>query len=275
MESNRPQRAQEEFAENNEAKMDVSTGFKDQSVIVTGAGSGIGRAAALKFAALGAKVLVADINEKSANAVVEEIRAVGGVAMAVIGDLSDPKVVDKIVSAAIESHGGIDVLVNNAGIMDSMSATDEVSVEEWDRVIRVNLTAPFLLSRAVLPHMLKKSKGAIVNTASEAGFRGSCAGTPYTVSKHGLIGLTKSNAIMYRNRGVRVNAVAPGGTKTNISVIPIAGNKGPEVLGAYRANMGRMAEASEVAAAIVFLASDAASDITGVVLPVDAGWSAV
>lgn len=255
--------------------MTADVGFKNKSVIITGAGSGIGRAAAIQFAKLGGKILIADLNDKTANAVVDEIRAFGGVATAVAGDISDQSIVEKVVSTAIRVHGGLDVLVNNAGIMDSMSANDEVSVEEWDRVIRVNLTAPFLLSRAVLPHMLLQGRGAIVNTASEAGLRGSCAGTPYTVSKHGVIGLTKSDAIMYRARGIRVNAVAPGGTKTNISVVPIAGNKGPEVLGGYMNNIGRMAEANEVAAAIVFLASDAASDITGVVLPVDGGWCAV
>ncbi len=255
--------------------MDAIGGFKNKCVIVTGAGSGIGRAAAIQFAKQGAKVLVADINEKTALAVVAEIHEIGGVAVAVAGDLSDQKVVDKVVNTSIENLGGLDVVVNNAGIMDSMSANDEVSVEEWDRVLRVNLTAPFLLSSAALPYMLRQGKGAIVNTASEAGLRGSCAGAPYTVSKHGLIGLTKSDAIMYRNRGIRINAIAPGGTKTNISVVPIAGNKGPEVIGGYMGNVGKMAEADEVAAAIVFLASDLASDITGVVLPVDGGWSAV
>ncbi len=255
--------------------MDAVQGFRDKSVIVTGAGSGIGRAAAIEFAKRGARVLVADINEKRANDVVAEIHALGGVAVAVAGDLSNQNTVEKVVRTSIDVHGGLDVLVNNAGIMDSMSANDEVSIEEWERVIRVNLTAPFLLSRAALPHMLSQGKGAIVNTTSEAGLRGSCAGTPYTVSKHGLIGLTKSDAVMYRNRGIRVNAVAPGGTKTNISVVPIPGNKGPEVLGSYMANVGKIAEAEEVAAAIVFLASDLASDITGVVLPVDGGWSAV
>ena len=255
--------------------MTAMDGFKNKSVIVTGAGSGIGRAAAIQFAKQGAKVLIADLNEKTATAVVDEIHALGGIAAAITGDLSDQAVVEKVVNAAITIHGGLDILVNNAGIMDSMGANDEVSTAEWDRVIRVNLTAPFMLSRAALPHMLLQGKGAIVNTASEAGFRGSAAGPAYTASKHGVIGLTKSDAVMYRTRGIRVNAIAPGGTKTNISVIPVAGNKGPEILGGYMSNVGRIAEADEVAAAILFLASDAASDISGVVLPVDGGWSAV
>lgn len=256
-------------------EMNAVDGFKNKCVIVTGAGSGIGRAAVIEFAKQGARVLVADINEETADEVVAQIHALGGAAVAVVGDLGDQNTVEKVVSTSIRVHGGLDVLVNNAGIMDSMSANDEVTIEEWERVLRVNLTAPFLLSRAALPHMLSQGKGAIVNTASEAGLRGSCAGTPYTVSKHGIIGLTKSDAIMYRTRGIRVNAVAPGGTKTNISVVPIPGNKGPEVLGTYMANVGKIAGAEEVAAAIVFLASDLASDITGVVLPVDGGWSAV
>jgi len=253
----------------------TNNGFEGKSIVVTGAGSGIGRAAALQFARQGGKVLIADLNEATAKLVSEEILAAGGIAITVIGDLSDQEVVDKIVATAIKEHGGIDVLVNNAGIMDSMSANDEVAIKEWDRVLRVNLTAPFMLSRAVLPHMLKVGKGAIVNTASEAALRGSAAGTAYTVSKHGIVGLTNSDAVMYRNRGIRVNAVAPGGTRTNIQVVPVEGTEGPKILGGYMSNVGRIAEADEVAAAIVFLASDAASDITGVVLPVDGGWSAI
>lgn len=255
--------------------MTSNHGFEGKSIIVTGAGSGIGRAAAIQFAMQGGKVLIADLNEATANVVAEEIRAAGGVAVTVVGDLSDPVIVDRVVATAIEQFGRIDVLVNNAGIMDSMSANDEVTTKEWDRVIRVNLTSPFMLSRAALPHMLKVGKGAIVNTASEAAIRGSAAGTAYTVSKHGIVGLTKSDAVMYRNRGIRVNAVAPGGTRTNIQVVPVEGTEGPKILGGYMSNVGRIADADEVAAAILFLASDAASDINGVILPVDGGWSAV
>lgn len=109
----------------------------------------------------------------------------------------------------MDTFGGLDVLVNNAGIMDTMTATADVSDAECERVIRINLTAPFLLTRAALPHLPARGNGAIVNTASEAALRGSVAGTAYTVSKHGVIGLTKSTAVMYRDRGVRVNAVAP------------------------------------------------------------------
>ena len=255
--------------------MPRTTGLMNARVIVTGAGSGIGRAAALQFADEGARVVVADLVPERADAVVSEIAAAGGTAIAVTGDVSDQAVVDRIVERTIAEYGGIDVLVNNAGIMDAMTAPDEVTDDEWERVLRINLTAPFMLTRAVVPHMLAAGKGAIVNTASEAAVRGSAAGTPYTVSKHGLVGLTRSAAVMYRARGIRVNAVVPGGTATNIAFTPAEGAAGPGIIMGYLGSMGRMAEADEVAAAIVFLASDLASDISGAVLPVDAGWSAV
>ncbi|MEJ3749173.1 glucose 1-dehydrogenase [Actinomycetes bacterium KLBMP 9797] len=251
------------------------SGLDNSSVIVTGAGSGIGRAAALRFAREGARVLVADLNAEGAKDVVARIEASGGTAVAVTGDLSDQVVVDLVVRTAVDTFGGVDVLVNNAGIMDSMSAAADVSDAEWERLIRVNLTAPFLLTRAALPHMLAKGKGAIVNTASEAGLRGSAAGTAYTASKHGIVGLTRSLAVMYRDAGIRTNAIAPGGTATGMIPDIDPTTRGVQALMAYRGNVGRVAEADEQAAAIVFLASDAASNINGAVLPVDNGWSAV
>ncbi|AXG76587.1 SDR family NAD(P)-dependent oxidoreductase [Streptomyces paludis] len=252
-----------------------STGFAGRSVVVTGAGSGIGRAAALRFAQEGAKVLVADLNKETAEQTVEEVRAAGGTALAVIGDLSEQAVVDEIVATAVATHGGLDVLVNNAGIMDRMSAAGETDDAEWERVIRVNLTAPFLLTRAALPHMLAKGGGAIVFTASEASLRGSAAGAAYTASKHGIAGLTKSLAVMYRNEGIRTNAIAPGATVTNIQLDVQPDAHGPAALRPYFVGAGKPADAAEQAAAIVFLASDAAANINGAILPVDNGWSAV
>lgn len=254
-----------------------ATGLSGKSVIVTGAASGIGRAAALRFAEEGAKVVVADLNPEGAKSVVSAIESAGGTAIAVTGDLSDSEVVDAVVAGAVDTFGGIDVLVNNAGVMDSMSATADVTDAEWERVLRVNLTAPFLLTRAVLPHMLAAGSGAIVNTASEASLRGSAAGTAYTVSKHGVLGLTRSLAVMYRDQGIRANAIAPGGTITNIAADIDFDRQahGPAVTQGFVKNMGRVSEPEEQAAAIVYLASDAASSVNGVVLPVDNGWAAV
>ncbi|MHC3463067.1 SDR family NAD(P)-dependent oxidoreductase [Streptomyces flavovirens] len=245
-----------------------------RSVVVTGAGSGIGRATALRFAEEGARIVIADIDGEAAQAVADEVAQAGGAAVAVAGDLREQTVVDRVVATAVEEFGGIDVLVNNAGIMDRMSAAADTEDDEWERVIGINLTAPFRLTRAALPHMLAAGKGAVVFTASEASLRGSAAGAAYTASKHGVAGLTKSLAVMYRDKGIRTNAIAPGGTVTNIRVEAERGAHGPTALAAYMGNVGTPAQADEQAAAIVFLASDAASNINGVILPVDNGWSA-
>ncbi|MFD6327071.1 SDR family NAD(P)-dependent oxidoreductase [Streptomyces sp. NPDC058442] len=253
----------------------MTGGLNGRSVIVTGAGSGIGRAAALAFAAQGDRVVVADLNAEGAAAVVEEIEKAGRTAVAVTGDLSEQAVVDRVTATAAERFGGVDVLVNNAGIMDGMSALADVSDAEWERLIRVNLTAPFMLTRAVLPLMLAAGRGAIVNTASEASLRGSAAGAAYTAAKHGVVGLTKSLAVMYRKNGIRANAICPGGTATAIAVDADRTAHGPAALGPHFVNLGRVSQPEEQAAVILFLASDAAGNINGAILPVDDGWSAV
>lgn len=252
-----------------------SKDFSGRAVIVTGGGSGIGRATAVQFADRGASVLIADINAEGAKETAALIEASGGVVRTVAGDLSEAATVAETVDTALSAFGGIDVLVNNAGIMDDMSAAADVTDAVWERVLRINLTAPFLLSRAVLPHMLEAGHGVIVSTASEASLRGSAAGAAYTASKHGIAGLTKSLAVMYRDKGIRANAIAPGGTVTGIQVNTVEGAHGPATVAGYFGNVGPPAAAEEQAAALVFLASDAASNISGVILPVDNGWSAV
>ncbi|MFF0360148.1 SDR family NAD(P)-dependent oxidoreductase [Streptomyces fungicidicus] len=249
--------------------------FDGRGVIVTGAGSGIGRAAALAFAAEGGRVLVADLDARGAASAVAAIEAAGGTAVAVTGDLAEQAVVDRVTETAVERFGAVDVLVNNAGIMDGMTALADVTDAEWERVLRVNLTAPFLLTRAVLPHMLAAGRGVVVSTASEAGLRGSAAGAAYTASKHGVVGLTRNLAVMYRKQGIRANAIAPGGTATGIAVDADPAGHGPAALGPHFVNLGRLARPEEQAAAILFLASDAASNVNGAILPVDDGWAAV
>ncbi|MFG2888561.1 SDR family NAD(P)-dependent oxidoreductase [Streptomyces sp. NPDC048248] len=254
----------------------TSKGLAGRSVVVTGAASGIGRATALHFAEERARVLVADLNGDGAEEVAREIEEAGGSAVAVAGDLSDQQVVDAVVERAVAAFGGLDVLVNNAGIMDRMSALGETDDAEWERVLRINLTAPFLLTRAALPHMLAAGRGSIVFTASEAGLRGGAAGAAYTASKHGVTGLVKSLAVMYRKQGIRANAIAPGPTLTSIQVDAAPEAHGPALIGQLiGANIGRLGSAEEQAAAIVFLASDAAAFVNGAVLPVDDGWAAV
>ncbi len=245
--------------------------------IVTGAGSGIGRAAALTLAKAGAWVVVNDIIGERAHETVAMIDAAGGTARAVTADVTDPVAVDHFVQATMLEWGQIDILCNNAGILDRMEPAAETSLELWDRVMAVNTTGPFLMARAVLPHMLAKGKGAIVNTASEAGFRGGGAGLAYTVSKHGIVGLTRSIAWMHAEEGIRCNAICPGPTITNI-----AGDGGLEQfdsrfiarLTPVQGLMPRAAAAQRQADAILFLASDQSSYINGAILPVDGGWSA-
>ncbi|WP_405536162.1 SDR family oxidoreductase [Streptomyces sp. NBC_00075] len=252
----------------------MSTGLEGHSVIVTGAGSGAGRAAAVRFAREGAYVLVADVRRAGADDTVKAVADVGGTAVAVVGDLSDQQIVHRVVDTAVEAFGGVDVLVHSAAILDRMSVVSETDDAEWYRVIEVNLTAPFLLTRAVLPHMMAEGHGSIVFTAAEAGLRGSIAGAACTAAKHGVLGLVRSLAVTYVGVGVRTNAIAPGGTGPDFSVAARPETHGDNVLAPRFGGIGRIATAEEQAAAIVFLASDAAAHINGTVLPVDEGWSA-
>ncbi|AJE32807.1 short-chain dehydrogenase/reductase SDR [Corynebacterium humireducens NBRC 106098 = DSM 45392] len=253
--------------------------FAGQTIIVTGAGSGIGRVTALRLAERGAHVIVADISD-SAEDVVKEITDAGGQASAAVGDISDQQVVDDVVAQAVDTGGRLG-LVNNAGIMDKFDGAAETEDAVWERCLRINLTAPFLLTRAVLPHMRKAGVGAIVNTGSAASLRGAAAGAAYTASKHGLAGLTRNTAYTYSRENIRCNLVAPGGVDTNIMTTSAAVNEGDidpshglAAITPVHESALRTAEPEEIAAIIVFLLSDTASDVNGVLLPVDGGWVA-
>ncbi|WP_406494221.1 SDR family NAD(P)-dependent oxidoreductase [Streptomyces sp. NBC_01604] len=166
----------------------MSTGLRERCVVVTGAGTDVGRATAVRFAREGAYVLAADLRRAGADETVKAVADAGGTALAVIGDLSDQQVVDQVVDTAVDAFGGVDVLAHNAAITDRMSVVSETDDAEWYRVIEVNLTAPFLLTRAVLPHMMAEGRGSIVFTAAETGLRGSIAGAASTASRHGVVG---------------------------------------------------------------------------------------
>jgi NAD(P)-dependent dehydrogenase (short-subunit alcohol dehydrogenase family) len=247
----------------------VADRFGGTTAIVTGAGSGIGRAVALRLAAEGAAFVVAvDVDPGRVEAVVGEL---GGAGAGVVADVATAEGVAAIVERA---GGRVDVLANVAGIMDGFLPVHEVDDETWDRVLAVNLTGPMQLTRAVLPLMLAAGRGAIVNVASEAALRGSCAGTAYTVSKHGLLGLTRSTAVLYGPSGIRCNAVCPGAVLTNIGGASRS-EFGMGVLGKYFAAIPGVATPEELAATICWLGSDDASNVNGAVLAADGGWSAV
>lgn len=247
--------------------------FAGQTVIVTGAGSGIGHAVASRIAREGGRVIAADISSVSLEKLVEAFPNLpaGAAIIPVTGNISDQDAVNRIVAAC---DGKIDALVNNAGIMDDMSAVHEVSDAIWDRVMRINLDGTMKLTRAVVPIMLAAHNGRIVNVSSEAGLRGSAAGAAYTASKHAVIGLTKSMAVMYAGTGIRTNAVAPGGVATGIQV-PAGAEFGPKRIMNFMGNMPGIAKPEELAATITFLASKDSSNVNGAIIADDGGWSAV
>jgi NAD(P)-dependent dehydrogenase (short-subunit alcohol dehydrogenase family) len=190
--------------------------------------------------------------------------------VAVTGDITSQDDIDGIVAAAGDK---IDALANIAGINDDFSPLHETSDAMWDRVIGINLTGAFKVSRAVLPAMLSAGKGSIVNVASEAALRGDASGNAYTVSKHGVIGLTRSAAFMYGPQGIRVNAVAPGGVATGIPMPPNMSQVGSARLAPFQQQIPTIATAEQLAASITFLLSDDSININGAVLPSDGGWS--
>lgn len=243
-------------------------------VVVTGAGSGMGREIALLFAKEGAKVVVSDLNEGTATETTNMITAANGTATTVVANVAKEDDVQNLIDSAVNTYGTLDVLVNNAGIMDGMTPAHEVTDELWDRIISVNATSQFRTIRKALPIFMEKKKGVIVNVASVAGLYGSRAGAAYTTSKHAVVGLTKNVAFQYANEGIRCNAIAPGGVNTNIGL-----GGAPNEFGLGRAMAGinsnpRSGEPDEIAKVALFLASDEASFVNGVVVTADAGWTA-
>lgn len=244
--------------------------FVDKVVIVTGSGSGIGRATAIAFAREGAQVVVADISAAGGKKTVESIQSSGGKGHFTLCDTGNVESVNALVSSTVESFGKLDVLFNNAGIFDGFPACVDMTDEVWNRVLGVNLSGYFYCSRAALPHLIK-TKGNIIMTASCASYRAMTAGIAYTAAKHGIVGLINQIASEYGPQGVRVNGVAPGAIRTNIAP-ERSSEPGIEEWVQSVTPLGYWAEPDVVADPVLFLASDAARYITGTVLRVDGGW---
>jgi NAD(P)-dependent dehydrogenase (short-subunit alcohol dehydrogenase family) len=251
----------------------MSKRFEGKVGIITGAGSGIGKATIVRFVEEGGIGIGVDIVGSRLEALTTELKERGLSIRTVAGDLRDPATIDSIMAVAGDR---IDVLVNNAGIMDDFVPLDELDDELWEKVIDVNLTSVMTLSRAVVKRMLKTGHGSIVTTASAASFKSGIAGPAYISSKHAVAGLVKSMATLYGPKGIRSNAVAPGAVATNImdQTKPPRGATTMQSLGVNMANMGSIGTSEQLAAAILFLASDDASYVNGVILPVDGGWVA-
>lgn len=239
--------------------------------VVTGAGSGIGRASALAFAQEGAKVVVADIAVEGGEATVAMIKEDGGEAVFIKTDVSKEAEVEALINKTIETYGRLDYAHNNAGIEGTADTSSE---KNWDQVMNVNLTGVWLCLKYEIPQMVKQGKGAIVNTSSVAGLVAAGGGiNAYGPSKAGVIQLTRDAALAYAKAGIRVNAVCPGVIKTEMIQRVVEEHPPMKDYLANRAPIGRMGEPHEIAKAVVWLCSDESSFITGVALPVDGGWT--
>ncbi|WP_275559128.1 SDR family NAD(P)-dependent oxidoreductase [Streptomyces sp. 5-6(2022)] len=251
--------------------------FKEQIVVVTGAAGGIGLATAKAFCREGAHVIVTDVTPELADAAVKDIEEMGtgGRVLGLAGDVSDFDVVDSHVEAVLQAFGRIDVLVNNAGIIRRGPAA-ELAPEDWRRVISVNLDGSYYWARqAASRSMIPRRAGAIVNVASISGMVGFPIAAPYVASKHGVVGLTKALAIDWAQYGIRVNAICPGMTYSDLSKVDRAKNPEMFIAREKRIPLGHAAQPAEQASVILFLASDEASHVNGLVMNVDGGQVAL
>lgn len=244
--------------------------LEDQTIVVTGAASGIGRSTAIRVARAGARLIATDLSadglqDLRTTLAPQEVRCVPG-------DVTDPQT---LIHVMTECEGRVDGLANVAGIMDGFVPPSEVEDDSWNRVFAVNLMGPMVLCRAVLPGMIDRGDGRIVNVASEASFRASASGAAYTASKHALVGYTKSIAFFHGPQGVRANAVAPGAVATSIEGGMKSEYAAARVGPIMQAAIPGIASADDIAAAIVWLLSAESGNVNGAILPVDGGWSTV
>lgn len=246
--------------------------LQNKIAIVTGGGSGIGRAICLLYASEGAKIVVSDVDEKGGEKSVAQIKAKGGVAIFVKADTSKPEDSRKVVEQAVEKFGGLHIAVNNAGIGGPLSPVGEYPVEGWDKVISINLSGVFYGLRYQIPAILAAGGGSIVNIASILGKVGTKGSAAYVAAKHGVIGLTEASALEYADQKIRINSIGPGYILTPLLTKSLNDAAMKALVGLHP--MGRLGTAEEVAELALWLNSDKASFVTGAYYNVDGGYLA-
>jgi len=248
--------------------------MKNRVALVTGGGSGIGRAISLVFAREGAKVAVVDMNEAGGKETVSMIEKLNEEAFFIKADVSKGKEVEAMIKKIIDKFGKLDYAANNAGIEGDQGSIIDQTEENWDKVVAIDLKGVWLCMKYELPHMLKNKYGAIVNTASVAGLAGFAGISPYCASKHGVVGLTRTVALEYAKTGIRINAVCPGVIKTPMIDRFTHGDPEAEKGMMAMEPVGRLGKPEEIAEAVVWLCSDSASFVTGFPMAVDGGFMA-
>lgn len=251
----------------------LSNEFAGKVALVTGAASGIGRGTALCFARRRASVVVADWNLDGANETVDLIREMGGEAIAVQCDVSSNDSVGAMIHTTLEAYGQLDFAHNNAGLVGAQKPLVGYSEIDFDRIMAVNVKGVYLCMQHELTYMIARGQGVIVNTASEASLKGSAADAAYTASKHAVAGITKTVALEVATKGIRVNAVCPGVISSGMTAA-IESNDKLRERGAQIMPVNRYGRPEEIGEAVAWLCSDGASLVTGILLPVDGGWSA-
>jgi len=248
--------------------------FKDKVAFITGASSGIGKATALAFAKEGAHVVLADVNDSEGKLVEDAITSQGGRALYVHCNVASAENVKAAIEQTVKAFGKIDIAFNNAGIEGVSKPTADLSEEDWDKTLSINLKGVWLCMKYQIPYMLKQGGGAIVNCSSIAGLVGFPAASAYSASKHGMVGLTKAAALDYSKQNIRVNAVCPGVIHTPMIDRYTKGDSKQEAMLAAGEPIGRLGKPEEIADTVLWLCSDRSSFVTGQAIAIDGGWVA-
>ena len=244
--------------------------FTNKVVFITGAASGIGRAAALAFAAEGARLAILDRSVEALEAVQASVKDAGGEVLTIACDVSSPDQVEAAIQQIVDRFGRLDIAFNNAGVENKAAPVHEIDLAEWDRIVNINLRGTFVCMKHELTQMVKGGGGVVVNTSSGAGIRGVAGGAAYAASKHAIIGLTRSAALDYARQNIRVNAVLPGNIETPMMDRFTGGDTQKAI---DLEPVGRLGKPEEIAEAVLWMASDLGGFVTGAATVIDGGWS--